>query len=79
MASPHVAGAAALYLEKHPGSTPAEVRAAIVGVATPGVVTSAGEGSPNLLLFSGFAGWRDLVMDAAGAPPAQVAPASPSS
>ena len=74
MASPHVAGAAALYLEKHPGSTPAEVRAAIVGVATPGVVTSAGEGSPNLLLFSGFADWRDLVMDDAGAPPAQVAP-----
>jgi subtilisin family serine protease len=74
MASPHVAGVAALYLETHPGSTPAEVRAAIVGVATPGVVASAGEGSPNLLLYSGFADWRDLVMDDAGAPPAQVAP-----
>jgi subtilase family serine protease len=74
MASPHVAGVAALYLEQYPGSTPAEARDAIVGVATRDVVASAGDGSPNLLLFSGFGDWRDLVMDDAGAPPAQVAP-----
>ena len=74
MASPHVAGVAALYLERHPGSTPAEVRDAIVGVATRDVVANPGPGSPNLLLFSGFGDGRDLVMQNAGAPPAQVAP-----
>jgi subtilisin family serine protease len=30
MASPHVAGAAALYLARNPGATPAEVRAALI-------------------------------------------------
>ena len=29
MASPHVAGAAALYVATHPGATPAEVKAAL--------------------------------------------------
>jgi subtilisin family serine protease len=50
MAAPHVAGAAALYLAGNPGAEPAEVAAAIVAGATPGVVSDAGEGSPNLLL-----------------------------
>jgi subtilisin family serine protease len=31
MASPHVAGAAALYLADHPGATPAQVRTALLG------------------------------------------------
>lgn len=52
MAAPHVAGVAALYLEGSPSATPSEVAAAIVGGATPGVVSSAGTGSPNLLLYS---------------------------
>ncbi len=34
MASPHVAGAAALYLSTHPGASPAEVRDALVGAGT---------------------------------------------
>ena len=34
MATPHVAGAAALYLLAHPGSTPADVRAALRAAAT---------------------------------------------
>jgi aqualysin 1 len=51
MATPHVTGVAALYLEGHSG-TPQEVRDAIVGAATSGVVTSAGRGSPNSLLYS---------------------------
>lgn len=39
MASPHVAGAAALYLETHPSATPSQVSTAINGAATPGKVT----------------------------------------
>jgi subtilisin family serine protease len=53
MASPHVAGVAALYLEAFPGSTPDQVSQGLKTAATPNVVTSAGTGSPNLLLFSG--------------------------
>jgi subtilisin family serine protease len=50
MAAPHVAGAAALHLQHHPGASPAQVAAALVGSATVGVVTNAGSGSPNRLL-----------------------------
>ena len=56
MAAPHVAGAAALYLERHPAATPSEVRAAILAGATPGVLTNHVPGSPNLLLFSPYLG-----------------------
>ncbi len=35
MASPHVAGAAALYRVKHPGSTPAQVKAGLLAEADP--------------------------------------------
>lgn len=51
MATPHVTGVAALYLEGHSG-TAQQVRDAIVTAATAGVVKSAGRLSPNLLLFS---------------------------
>ncbi|MEU7902432.1 S8 family peptidase [Actinoplanes sp. NPDC049118] len=53
MASPHVAGAAALVLSTSPSSTPAQVRDALVTKATSGVVTSPGTGSPNRLLYVG--------------------------
>ncbi|MFJ6939429.1 S8 family peptidase [Streptomyces sp. NPDC101132] len=53
MASPHVAGAAALYLASNPSSTPAQVSTALVNAATPNVVTSPGTGSPNRLLYVG--------------------------
>ena len=56
MASPHTAGAAALYLEAHPGAPPAEVAQAMLAGATIGVLTGVGTGSPNLLLFTGAAG-----------------------
>jgi aqualysin 1 len=52
MATPHVAGAAALYLQGRPNDTPAQVREAIVNTATSGVVAGAGTGSPNKLLFA---------------------------
>jgi len=54
MASPHVAGAAALYLETNPSASAVAVAAALTGNATNGVVTGAGSGSPNRLLYSGF-------------------------
>ncbi|RKH68126.1 S8 family serine peptidase [Corallococcus aberystwythensis] len=54
MASPHVAGAAALYLGANPSATPAQVRDALVNNATPNKVTSPGTGSPNKLLYTLF-------------------------
>ncbi len=54
MASPHVAGAAALYLQANPGASPSAVRNALVNNATSGKVTSPGSGSPNLLLYTLF-------------------------
>jgi len=52
MASPHVAGVAALYLEQAPTATPATVKSAIVQGATPGKITNNPAGTPNLLLYS---------------------------
>ncbi|MEV6476767.1 S8 family peptidase [Streptomyces sp. NPDC051657] len=49
-AAPHVAGAAAVYLTNHPGSSPAAVGTALVNGATPNVLTGVGTGSPNKLL-----------------------------
>ena len=54
MASPHVAGVAALYLDSDESATAAEVASAIVNSSTPDKVTSAGSGSPNRLLYSLF-------------------------
>ncbi|MDC0709317.1 S8 family serine peptidase [Stigmatella sp. ncwal1] len=56
MASPHVAGAAALYLAANPSATPQQVRDALVNNGTTGKVTSPGTGSPNVLLYTGFIG-----------------------
>jgi subtilisin family serine protease len=53
MATPHVAGSAALYLSTHPTATPQQVRDALVNNATTGVVKSPGTGSPNRLLYVG--------------------------
>ena len=52
MATPHVTGVAALYLQAHPGSSPATVAAAITSNATPNVVGNPGRNSPNKLLYS---------------------------
>ncbi|MFJ4684497.1 S8 family peptidase [Streptomyces sp. NPDC088789] len=53
MASPHVAGAAALHLAANPTATPAQVSSALTAAATPNVVTNPGTGSPNRLLYVG--------------------------
>jgi serine protease len=54
MASPHVAGVAALYLAVNPTATPSQVTTAIINASTPNKVTSPGTGSPNRLLYSFF-------------------------
>ncbi|MBT2506169.1 S8 family peptidase [Streptomyces sp. ISL-98] len=56
MASPHVAGAAALYLAANKTATPAQVSSALTSAATTGVVTGPGTGSPNRLLYVGDGG-----------------------
>jgi subtilisin family serine protease len=56
MASPHVAGVAAVLLGTNPTSTPAEIAAKLRASATPNLVTSAGTGSPNYLLYLDPAG-----------------------
>lgn len=51
MATPHVAGAAALYLAGNPNASPATVRNALVNGGTTNVVTNAGRKSPNVFLY----------------------------
>ena len=54
MASPHVAGAAALYKQANPSASSTTIRNALVNNATTNVVTNAGTGSPNRLLYTLF-------------------------
>ncbi|MBV5335906.1 S8 family serine peptidase, partial [bacterium] len=53
MASPHVAGAAALLLSASPSSTPAQVATAMGAASTTGAVGDPGVGSVNRLLYTG--------------------------
>lgn len=53
MAAPHVAGAAALVLQRNPSASPAAVASSIIGSATTNVVYGAGYLSPNRLLRAG--------------------------
>jgi subtilisin family serine protease len=53
MAAAHVAGGVALFLSANPDATPTQVTNTIIGAATPNVVTDAGPGSPNRMLFVG--------------------------
>jgi subtilisin family serine protease len=50
MASPHVAGVAALYKQLNPGATPAAIASALISNATSGLVQLPGVGTPNRLL-----------------------------
>ncbi len=60
MATPHVAGAAALFLEANPGATPAEVAAGLTNNATLGTIDlhnrSSRFGTANRFLYTGFIG-----------------------
>jgi len=54
MASPHVAGVAALYLSAHPQALPSEVSSAVKASGVANKISNVGTGSPNLLLSSLF-------------------------
>jgi subtilisin family serine protease len=56
MASPHVAGVAALYLQNNTTASPSTVRNQMVNTASSGKLTSINTGSPNLLLYSLLSG-----------------------
>ena len=53
MASPHVAGAAALYLQGNRNASPSAVFSNITSTASTGKLSSIGSGSPNRLLYTG--------------------------
>ena len=73
MATPHVAGAAALYLSANPSATPAEVTAALTGNATQGAIKSVPAGTANLLLYTAFIGGSTPPPPPPPPPPASVA------
>lgn len=52
MASPHVAGIAARYLETNPSASPATVGTALISASLTNIVTGAGTGSPNRLAYA---------------------------
>ncbi len=54
MASPHVAGVAALYLQTTPAASPDDVAAELTSHASPNKISDPGTGSPNLLLYMGY-------------------------
>ncbi|MFJ4963176.1 Extracellular serine proteinase precursor [Streptomyces sp. ADI96-02] len=53
MASPHVAGVAALYRQKNPSATPAAVARWLTATATANTLSALGQGSPDRLLYTG--------------------------
>lgn len=72
MASPHVAGVSALYLEAYPGSTTATVSSGLKAIAGVNLVSSVPAGTANLLLYSAFT----PVTPTAPATPTQLSPAN---
>ena len=54
MATPRVAGVAAMYLQNNSNASPATVANEIIANATSGRLTAIGAGSPNFLLYSNY-------------------------
>ncbi|MEX2551919.1 MAG: S8 family serine peptidase [Actinomycetota bacterium] len=67
MAAPHVAGVVAAYLEGNATASASAVGTALINNSTLNKVVSAGTGSPNRLVYSGFVGTP-------GPPPPNTAP-----
>ncbi len=76
MASPHVAGAAAVVLGATPGLAPAQVAERVVAAATTGVVTAVGTGSPNRMLYVGTDTGSPPSTTTTTAPPSTTVPPS---
>jgi subtilisin family serine protease len=51
MASPHIAGVAALFLQRNPGASPSEIWSYMKSLGTPSVISNP-QGSPNLLAYT---------------------------
>jgi len=67
MASPHVAGTAALYLSGNRAATPGEVGSALSSNATSNTLANVPSGTPNLLVYSAFTtGPRPLQVQVSG-------------
>lgn len=56
MATPHVAGVAALYKAANINATPAQIESALEGAATQNAINGVPSGTPNLLVYSLVAG-----------------------
>lgn len=54
MASPHVAGVVALYLQSNGAASPATVTSALIANASLNKISSAGRNSPNRLLYTNY-------------------------
>ena len=77
MATPHTAGAAALFLEADPNATPAAVRDALYAGATKGIVTSSSTTNNHLLytrFVTGGGGGTAPVADFSGTPTSGTGP-----
>jgi subtilisin family serine protease len=61
MATPHVAGAAAVYLASHPSATPADVENALKSNGTPNIISATPGGTNNLFLNLDFSNPPSLV------------------
>ncbi|MDY7228355.1 S8 family peptidase [Hyalangium rubrum] len=74
MASPHVAGCAALYKQQFGNQPSATVASAIAGLSTPNKITGNPAGTPNKLLFCGADVWsKDKPVDTGNEPDAATA------
>ncbi len=60
MATPHVTGVIALYLQNNPSATPAQVAQALISKAFANRLSGLGSGSPNLLLSSLMTGGQPV-------------------
>jgi serine protease len=75
MATPHVAGVAALFLGANPGATPDQVTRALLDNGIKGNVKDPGADSPNVSLFSGFIGANNPTPPPTQPPPTNTPPA----